>query len=81
MILINLNKILIINCLDVVDGNMKSLMRLILAIAAHFKPSSVGSSKSVSAVAVDAAAVMGNLRRQVSQSGRSRHRFVIWFYK
>ena len=29
---------------DIVDGNLKSIMRLILALAAHFKPNSVKQS-------------------------------------
>ena len=29
------------NVSDIVDGNLKSIMRLILALAAHFKPNSV----------------------------------------
>ena len=29
---------------DIVDGNLKSIMRLILALAAHFKPQSVKHS-------------------------------------
>ena len=28
-------------CADIVDGNLKAIMRLILALAAHYKPSSV----------------------------------------
>ena len=31
--------------LDIVEGNLKSIMRLVLALAAHFKP---GSSRTVS---------------------------------
>ena len=29
---------------DIVDGNLKSIMRLILALAAHYKPKSVKHS-------------------------------------
>ena len=29
---------------DIVDGNLKSIMRLILALAAHYKPKSVRHS-------------------------------------
>ena len=33
--------------LDIVEGNLKSIMRLILALAAHFKPNSVKQSAAV----------------------------------
>jgi len=29
---------------DILDGNMKAIMRLILALAAHYKPNSVKQS-------------------------------------
>ena len=37
-------KIILKNVADVVDGNQKSIMRLILALAARYKPSSVKQS-------------------------------------
>ena len=37
--LANLNLLVIF--VDIVNGNVKSVMRLVLALAAHFKPSSV----------------------------------------
>jgi hypothetical protein len=33
--------------LEIVEGNLKSIMRLILALAAHFKPSNVHSYSSI----------------------------------
>ncbi|XP_030638367.1 dixin-A [Chanos chanos] len=35
---------------DIVDGNLKSAMRLILALAAHFKPSTSGNHRAVDGV-------------------------------
>lgn len=53
---------------DIIEGNIKSIMRLILTLAAHFKPSSVGSrgSKSVAAAAANATAAL-------SASGIHKH--------
>ncbi|KAL8173564.1 UNVERIFIED_CONTAM: Dixin [Gekko kuhli] len=75
---------------DIVDGNLKSIMRLILALAAHFKP---GSSKAASqapagaaassanhrphsaaAVAQGAMAALADVRQDVSRSGRDLFR-------
>ena len=33
---------------EILDGNIKSIMRVILALAAHFKPSNLQSAPSVS---------------------------------
>lgn len=68
--------------LDIVDGNMKAIMRLILALAAHFKPSSVRtpeparvgrrlrrSESSLSAVAAEAAATLHDVSRAAASAG------------
>ena len=70
--------------LDIVSGNMKAIMRLILALAAHFKPSSVRvaapeparggrrlrrSESSLSAVAADAAATLHDVSRAAASAG------------
>ncbi|KAM7087287.1 dixin isoform 4-T4 [Molossus nigricans] len=75
---------------DIVEGNLKSIMRLVLALAAHFKP---GSSRTVSqgrdiraplqshqphcatAVAQGAAAALADVCRDMSRSGRDVFRF------
>ncbi|XP_038179938.1 LOW QUALITY PROTEIN: dixin [Arvicola amphibius] len=75
---------------DIVEGNLKSIMRLVLALAAHFKP---GSSRTVSqgrdsrvpaqshqphcatAVAQGAAAALADVCRDVSRSGRDVFRY------
>ncbi|XP_028401481.1 dixin-like isoform X2 [Dendronephthya gigantea] len=69
---------------DIVSGNMKAIMRLILALAAHFKPSSVRSAapeparpgrrirrseSSLSAVAADAAAALHDVSRAAASAG------------
>lgn len=73
---------------DIVDGNLKSIMRLILALAAHYKPSSVkhssqgsrGSrssdnrSPNVSAIAQGASAALTAARRNVAKAGSSFRR-------
>ncbi|XP_052803591.1 dixin-like isoform X3 [Mya arenaria] len=73
---------------DIVDGNLKSIMRLILALAAHYKPNSVkhsssssrGSTKSdrrspnVSAIAQGASAALTAARRNVAKAGSSFRR-------
>lgn len=63
---------------DIVDGNMKSIMRLILALAAHFKPNSVrqtaqydknmgqGRLQSVAGIAQGAAAALADARRDAA---------------
>lgn len=76
--------------LDIVEGNLKSIMRLVLALAAHFKP---GSSRTVSqgrdskapvqshqphcatAVAQGAAAALADVCHDVSRSGRDVFRY------
>jgi hypothetical protein len=70
--------------LDIVSGNMKAVMRLILALAAHFKPSSVRSAtpeparsgrrvrrseSSLSAVAAEAAATLHDVSRAAASAG------------
>ncbi|XP_066100662.1 dixin isoform X2 [Saccopteryx bilineata] len=75
---------------DIVEGNLKSVMRLVLALAAHFKP---GSSKTVShardsraslqshqphcatAVAQGAAAALADVCHDMSRSGRDVFRY------
>ncbi|XP_075822061.1 dixin isoform X1 [Microtus pennsylvanicus] len=75
---------------DIVEGNLKSIMRLVLALAAHFKP---GSSRTVSqgrdsrvpaqshqphcatAVAQGAAAALADVCRDMSRSGRDVFRY------
>ncbi|KAL2295772.1 hypothetical protein Nmel_017293 [Mimus melanotis] len=74
---------------DIVDGNLKSTMRLILALAAHFKPGSgragtlgsggrgwAGAPGSLRAVAQGAAAALAEARQDVQHCGRDllRHR-------
>ncbi|XP_052285903.1 dixin-like isoform X2 [Dreissena polymorpha] len=74
---------------DIVDGNLKSIMRLILALAAHYKPKSVkqssqgssrGSSRAdkrspnVSSIAQGAAAALTAARRHVAKAGNSFRR-------
>lgn len=75
---------------DIVEGNLKSIMRLVLALAAHFKP---GSSRTVcqgrdsrasgqshqphcaTAVAQGAAAALADVCRDMSRSGRDVFRY------
>ncbi|XP_063111819.1 dixin isoform X4 [Cavia porcellus] len=75
---------------DIVEGNLKSIMRLVLALAAHFKP---GCSRTVSqgrdssslpqshqphcatAVAQGAAAALADVCHDVSRSGRDIFRY------
>lgn len=73
---------------DIVDGNLKSIMRLILALAAHYKPNSVkhssqgsrGSrssdnrSPNVSSIAQGASAALTAARRHVAKAGNSFRR-------
>ncbi|KAL4228612.1 Dixin [Mactra antiquata] len=74
---------------DIVDGNSKSIMRLILALAAHYKPDSVKhsstgshgsrssdahSSPNVSAIAQGASAALTAARRHVAKAGSSFRR-------
>lgn len=67
---------------DIVDGNLKSIMRLILALAAHFKPDSVKHSAhrqyqspgrggvNVAGIAQAAAAALADARRDVASLGQ-----------
>ncbi|XP_006093560.1 dixin isoform X3 [Myotis lucifugus] len=75
---------------DIVEGNLKSIMRLVLALAAHFKP---GSGRTVSqgrdfraplqshqphcatAVAQGAAAALADVCHDMSRSGRDVFRY------
>ncbi|KAM4827973.1 dixin isoform 1-T5 [Thomomys bottae] len=75
---------------DIVEGNLKSIMRLVLALAAHFKP---GCNRTVShrrdsrtplqshqphcatAVAQGAAAALADVCHDVSRSGRDVFRY------
>jgi len=71
---------------DVVDGDLKSVMRIILALAAHFKPSAnhrAGSGRSLTrgsvshsplstvALAQGAAAALASARLDASQPTRT----------
>ncbi|XP_059813930.1 dixin-like isoform X2 [Hypanus sabinus] len=76
---------------DIVEGNLKCVMRLILALAAHFKPSGVRSSAprgdrpaasvdnhrplSAAAMVQNAAAALAEARQDVSRSGREVFRY------
>ena len=76
-------KTTLISFLDIVNGNLKAIMRLILALAAHFKPSSVRTpvseprlgrrvrrtESSLSAVAADAAATLHDVSRAAASVG------------
>ncbi|KAK3778102.1 hypothetical protein RRG08_008692 [Elysia crispata] len=73
---------------DVVEGNLKAIMRLVLALAAHYKPNSVRHSaqqrtttttnQSITGIAQGAAAALTEARRNVTRAGhrhrRRRHR-------
>ncbi|XP_052063457.1 dixin-like isoform X1 [Mytilus californianus] len=66
---------------DIVDGNLKSIMRLILALAAHFKPQSVKHStqsnskrSSVTGIAQGASAALAEARRNAAKAGNSFRR-------
>ncbi|GFS27572.1 dixin-like [Elysia marginata] len=73
---------------DVVEGNLKAIMRLVLALAAHYKPNSVRHSaqrpvttanQNITGIAQGAAAALTEARRNVTRAGhrhrrRSRHR-------
>ncbi|XP_019643608.1 PREDICTED: dixin-like isoform X2 [Branchiostoma belcheri] len=71
---------------DIVEGNLKAVMRLILALAAYFKPSSVKSSSSSAqqysrsqhrntsvAAAAGAAAALADARKDAASAGRQYH--------
>ncbi|XP_071958457.1 dixin-like isoform X2 [Antedon mediterranea] len=74
---------------DIVDGNLKAIMRLILALAAHYKPSSVKQTpqtpqgtphqkpqrqQSFAAMAAGAAAAIRDARKDVQMAGGSLRR-------
>lgn len=68
---------------DIVEGNLKSIMRLILALAAHFKPQSVKHSTqannrshraSVTGIAQGASAALAEARRNAAKAGNSFRR-------
>ncbi|KAK6165201.1 hypothetical protein SNE40_023557 [Patella caerulea] len=72
------------SAIDIVEGNLKSIMRLILALAAHYKPSSVKHSSyhhikspaqnaNVTGIAQDAAVALAEARRNAARAGH-RHR-------
>ncbi|PVD27575.1 hypothetical protein C0Q70_12737 [Pomacea canaliculata] len=70
-----------ISARDIVDGNLKAVMRLILALAAHYKPMSVRhsvhtrstmKSQSLMGIAQGASAALTEARRNVKRAGR-RH--------
>ncbi|CAH1272016.1 DIXDC1 [Branchiostoma lanceolatum] len=68
---------------DIVEGNLKAVMRLILALAAYFKPSSVKSSaqqysrsqqrNTSVAAAAGAAAALADARKDAASAGRQYH--------
>ncbi|XP_039258101.2 dixin-like [Styela clava] len=61
---------------DVINGNVKSLMKLILTLAAHFKPASVGKKKTVNAAAAaNAKVALSDIHKNVSLSGGFRPRW------
>ncbi|XP_036180242.1 dixin isoform X6 [Myotis myotis] len=75
---------------DIVEGNLKSIMRLVLALAAHFKPSSgrtVSQGRDLraplqshqphcaTAVAQGAAAALADVCHDMSRSGRDVFRY------
>ena len=80
----------VVRCLfsDIVDGNLKATMRLVLALAAHFKPGGVkppahqsglspaqtklARSPSAAAAAAEAAAAIGEASRKLAGSA-GRH--------
>ncbi|BFZ25452.1 hypothetical protein BsWGS_28495 [Bradybaena similaris] len=62
---------------DIVDGNLKAIMRLILALAAHYKPNSVrhsaqSSRQNITGIAQGAAAALTEARRNATRAG---HRY------
>ncbi|KAL3885751.1 hypothetical protein ACJMK2_025793 [Sinanodonta woodiana] len=80
-----------INAKDIVDGNLKSTMRLLLALAAHFKPKSVkhsgqvsrsgGHSPNMTGIAQGASAALAKARRTVAKAGSSFRRHKGESYK
>ncbi|XP_041373247.1 dixin-like isoform X2 [Gigantopelta aegis] len=68
-----------ISAKDIVEGNLKAIMRLILALAAHFKPKSVKHSAhqqiraernaNISGIAQGASAALADARRHASRAG------------
>ncbi|GAB1603168.1 dixin-like [Argonauta hians] len=69
---------------DIVDGNLKCIMRLILALAAHFKPNSVkhqsvagvispNRGRSLASIAQSAAVTLATARRFVSKASKQYH--------
>ena len=57
---------------EVVEGNLKAIMRLILALAAHYKPQSVRTSPyDSSATCAASAADTGELQRHLSSGVES----------
>ncbi|CAG5126980.1 unnamed protein product, partial [Candidula unifasciata] len=68
---------------DIVEGNLKATMRLILALAAHYKPNSVRHSsqcnrQNITGIAQGAAAALTEARRNASRAGfrHKRRRYV-----
>ncbi|XP_067676980.1 dixin-like isoform X2 [Haliotis asinina] len=70
------------NAADIVDGNLKAIMRLILALAAHYKPNSVKHSAyqhyrspskgNLAGIAQGASAALADARRHAARAG---HRY------
>ncbi|XP_076457841.1 dixin-like [Babylonia areolata] len=77
-----------IRAADIVEGNLKAVMRLILALAAHYKPMSVrhsthsSSSRSVTRrqsvidIAQGASAALTEARRNAKKAGKRSSRYV-----
>ncbi|KAH9499405.1 Dixin [Bulinus truncatus] len=62
---------------DIVEGNLKAIMRLVLALAAHYKPNSVRHSsqankQNIAGIAQGAAAALTEARRNATRAG---HRY------
>ncbi|XP_077870136.1 dixin-like [Saccoglossus kowalevskii] len=69
---------------DISEGNLKAIMRLILALAAHYKPSSVKQATghkpvqrtpSAAAVAADIAAGLRDMRNEMANAGQAPRRY------
>ncbi|KAL8624546.1 hypothetical protein ACOMHN_005847 [Nucella lapillus] len=77
-----------IHATDVVEGNLKAVMRLILAMAAHYKPMSVRHSthsssdrsssrrQSVMDIAQGASAALTEARRNAKKAGKRLARYI-----
>ena len=80
-------KILLISFVEIVEGNRRAIMRLILALAAHFKPGSVRATgnnsdasygkleraSSTMSLAAEAAVALADASKLASSAGLSLH--------